>query len=266
MHGTPEFQIPAKTYGKIFKTAAKLSYRHQIGERLRRVEVASVARIYDRTRRKTGCEERRTFFRTAHRDDVDVRRNDADRIGKRFPFYRGTRLRVRKSLDRASETEHRRFEGKTRARARFKKKRRENFPAAHILKRCRIDDHLFGKRADFIDLFDGKIIRLYKMASFQHANPPLLRLSSAFALGTKDGAVLLINNFYRHQAPFNRSYPCVRRPYRNRRPRYRTRLRRESRACSLRGRRARGDFPASPTSCFRGIFSARRPQVRDRRF
>jgi len=45
VHGTPEFQIPAKAYGKIFKTAAQLSYRHQIGERLRRVEVASVARI-----------------------------------------------------------------------------------------------------------------------------------------------------------------------------------------------------------------------------
>ena len=102
MHGAPEFQVAAEAYRVPLEAALQGAYRKHVGERLRGVEVAAVARVDDRAGGVAACEERGALLGVPHGDDVHVGAYGADGVGKRFPLGGGAVRRVAKALHGAA--------------------------------------------------------------------------------------------------------------------------------------------------------------------
>ena len=173
--GAAEFEVAAEAYLVVLEASAQHPDCHQVGQGLRGVVVAAVARVDDGDRAVLGGEQGRPLLGAPHRNDVDVGADDADRVGKRLALGHGGVARIGKAFHRAAQVQHGRLERQAGPGARLIKKCRKDFPAAHILKRDRVNYDFLCERANLLNLADAQVARLYDVPSFQnpHFTPSL---------------------------------------------------------------------------------------------
>ena len=102
-----ELQVAAQTDRQIVQPPLFAVDGHEVGQRLRGVIVAAVARVDDRDLRVHGRDQRRALLGMAHGDDVAVAADDAHGVRDGLALGGGRALRRGDAEHLAAEREHR---------------------------------------------------------------------------------------------------------------------------------------------------------------
>ena len=141
MHGAAERQIAAQADGQVGDTTEARLQRRQVGERLRGVHVAAVARVDHGHGRGARGDQRRSLLRVADGDHVHVVGHGLERVGDGLALGHRGELRAGEPDDLAAEPQHGGLEAQASARAGLIKKRGQH-PAVAGMR------HAFAVRID----------------------------------------------------------------------------------------------------------------------
>ena len=159
VHGASEGQVAAQADGQVSDAAEARLQGGQVGQGLRGVHVAAVARVDDGDRGGAGGDERRALLRVADGDGVDVVGHGFDGVGDRLALGHRGQLRAGEADDLAAQAQHGRLEAQAGAGARLVEQGGQHTALAGVrdLTAMRVD--VCGLVQEFENLVTGQIVK-----------------------------------------------------------------------------------------------------------
>ena len=176
VHRAAELQVAAQADRQVVQPTLFAVDGHEVGQRLRGVVVAAVARVDDRDLRVHGSDQRRALLGMAHGDDVAVAADDAHGVRDGLALGGGRALRRGDAEHLAAEREHRALEAQARARGRLEKQRGEDLPVALVGILLGVLHDRAGGVDELHDLLRGQ---LHNVDQMLHITPGFLPGSSS---------------------------------------------------------------------------------------
>ena len=154
---TAELEVAAEADGQVVEAALFTVDGEQVGQRLRGVVVAAVARVDDGNLRVHGSDQRRAFLRVAHGNDVGIAAHGAHRVGNALALGGGRAACGPEAQHLATETEHRRLKAQARAGRGLKEERCEDLAVALVCVGLGVGDDVIGRGDHFVDLLGAQL-------------------------------------------------------------------------------------------------------------
>ena len=157
MHRAAVFQIAAKPDAQSRKGSLFVAQRHQVGQRLSRVQMPAVPRVDDRHPRIQRRRKCSTGDRMAHRNNIGIAADHPHRVLEGFPFGHRRVGRIVKADDASAKAQHRRLERHLGAGGRLIEQSGQNPPPAGAVIVVEMFADIAGKRRDILPFVRSEI-------------------------------------------------------------------------------------------------------------